>query len=577
MGQRLHTRCLAVVLAASAWTAATLAAETVSTLDLVSSEAALCVEIPHLNDTWSTIENGPLMQRLRAVPVYQRLLDSRGFQQWQMIEDHVARQTGQKLSAQLRALFGKSLVLAVYVPPTGQPRGILIGEALDPSAIDIALSTLNKLEPNEVITARTYHGTKYQQRKKRGNAPESTYVVTFDRLFAVSDQEALIHDLVDRYTIKSQGRSAPAASLGQSNLFQQGRQRLKSDAAVYLHVNARAWDRGLEEAARNEHDPVNPAEIWKHVSSVSACLMVDRGLVLDSAINLDSSHRPDGWSQFVSAATVEPAWPSRIPAEALIAISGHLELAPFIRHFLNQLPQHDKVELTKNRRIAESLLGGQELFDTVLPKLARDFCGSVVTRNDQRSGQVVLDGSVAFHLNSSGDAKLLQDMIPGLETGLNLLAAYFSAQGPNIVTVQREHSEATRTRWLSETAPFPIALGITATRLVVAGSHVRLDRSLETLEKGGSHPRLTDHSQRYFPKANQLVWFDAAQTRQVLERHGSDLARLLSHGSSEESARLMNRFEHVRPMLSLVDSLFIASRFEADHIRVVVGGGIDAK
>jgi hypothetical protein len=190
---------------------------------------------------------------------------------------------------------------------------------------------------------------------------------------------------------------------------------------------------------------------------------------------------------------------------------------------------------------------------------------------------MVLDGAVGFKLNSTGDAKMKQDVGRGLDTALNLLAAFFSAQGPGVVAVERDKTDSMELSWLSSPAPFPIAFGIKGENLVIAGSAERLRRSLDALSHDGSHSRLIEHSRRFFPGASQLVWFDTAVTRDVLRESGAELAEFFARGAAEESMRLANHFEHVRPMLGLVDSMFIAGRFESDHIRIAIGGALDAK
>jgi hypothetical protein len=485
----------------------------------------------------------------------------------------VARLTGQKLSAQLRALFGRSLVLAIEVPVTGRPRGVLIGEAIDASAVETALATLIKLEPHEIVTQKTFHAVRYQQRKKQVNATESTFLVTSGRWVAVSDTESLVQDVIDRFVrvTSSAARPTAAGTLSQSAAYSRNRQRFAGQKAAHLYVNARAWDRALEATPHNGKDPINPSEVWKHVSAVSAALQIDDGLVCDAVVELDTSRLPSGWSQFVALSASEPSWARRVPADALLAVSGHLELTPLVQFFLKQVPNHDLAELDKNRRIAESILGGNELLTAVLPALGRNFCGHLLLRKDDSANSTKVEGAVAFTMSASEDAKLLPGITQGLETSLNLLAAFFSAKGPDVVTVQTEHSNSRQLQWLSAAAPIPVAFGQRGNMLVAGSSKDRVLASFDLREKGNERSRLVDHAQRYFPHANQLIWLDASQIRQVLDRDGADIARFFNHGSSAESTRL----EHIHQLSGLVDSLFIAGRIESDHLRVTFGGGLD--
>ena len=218
-----------------------------------------------------------------------------------------------------------------------------------------------------------------------------------------------------------------------------------------------------------------------------------------------------------------------------------------------------------------------DLLDTILPVLGRDFGGFVATRVNKQTNKVALDGALGFSLCSPSDQEMLSDIDHGLDSGLSLLAAYHSVEGQQIVTVQRNQSEAIRLRSLSATAPFPIAYGIKGTNLVIAGSRDRLEKTLESLDEPVNSSRLVDHSNRFFADANQLIWLDMARIRQVLEQSGPDIAQIFAPNSANEASRLTQRFEHARHYLQLVDSLFIAGRIESDHIRITFGGGLDMK
>ncbi len=575
----LVTLLLCVFLVASVGMSQTVRAQAPTAVDLVTADVALCLEVSSLDETWTRFEAGPCMDRLRTFPPFQRLLESGGFQQWQAVEDHVARQTGTKLSSQLRALFGRSLVLAIYVPREGNPRGILIGEAIDEAAIQTALATWSKLDPSAVLSKKSHHGHGYLQRKKQAPSTESAFIAITDRRFAISDNEPLIHDVIDRFVSLSSetSQSSTTDSLAVSPRFIQNRRRLKTDGVAYLHINARPWDRGLEESSQGSNDPINIAEVWKRVNSVSACLQLDEGIVCDAVVDLETSRLPHGWTKLVATAAGSSSWVSRIPAESLMAISGRIELAPMLRHLFNQISAKDQAELTKVRRIVQSQFAGKDLLETILPVLGRDFGGFVITRTDKQTNKVTMDGALGFSLGSPSDHEMLTDIDHGLDSGLRLLAAYHSVEGEQMVTVQREQTETMQLRSLSKAAPFPIAYGIKGSNIVVAGSPDQLKQSLQSLDQLVNPSRLAGHSSRFFSDANQLIWLDTARLRQVLERQGTEIAQIFAPNSANEASRLAQRFEHARHYLALVDSLFIAGRIESDHLRITFGGGLDAK
>ena len=557
------------------------AAELTSALDLVTNDVAFCLEVPQLQENWDRLESGPVMARLRAFPPFQRLLESPGFRHWQLVEEHVAHHTGSRLSSQLRAVFAKSLVLAIYVPPTGEPRGILFGEAKDAAAIQTAMATWTRLEPRGVVTNKRHHGQLYYQRKRETNAKESAFIAIHDRWFAISDHELMIHDVIDRFVSLTTANSSPmpVSSLSQSQAYLHNRlQRLplRGDGIAFVHINARPWDRGLEESAQGSNDPIQLAEIWKHVTSVNACLRVQQGIVCEAIVEIDPARLSPEWPQLVATAAEKSTWIPRIPADALLAVAGRLEIAPLIRFLLDQMPAHDKAELTKIRRIAQSLFGGDDVLQSIVPKLARDFGGFVTTRRDETRNQVTLDGAIGFTWNDSS----IDPIDGGLNSVFSALAAYLSVSGRDIVTVERRLSNGLLTRSLSDTTPFPVAFGISPglpNNLVIAGSQKRLLQTLRADKEPTTQSRFSDHSQQFFDGMNQLIWLDTARVSDVMQQNGADLARLFAPDSTDEATRISKRFEQIRPYLGLIDSLFIAARIESDHLHLVFGGALDSQ
>lgn len=552
-------------------------AELNSPLDLVTSDVAICVEVPHLDETWSRVQSSPLADRVRGFAPLLRFLDSPGMRHWQAVEDHVSRQTGSRLSVQLRRLFARSLVIAIYVPASGEPRGILIGEAEDPEAISNALATWGKLEPGGVVTNKLHRGKKYLQRKRDPQAPESAFIAVSERWFAVSDHESMIHDVIDRFLLLSGTvtESSASHSLTQHPSFVRNRERLSREGVAYVHVNARPWDRGLEEVPQDPADLIKVIDVWKKVSAVSGCLRLDGGIVCESEIELETSGLTSEWSKQVLTASKASTWTARIPNGALLALSGGIEVAPLIQVFMEHASSEDPEGFAKMRRMGRSVFGGTDVLNSVLPALCRDFGGYLTVRRDARRSQMSFDGAMGF----AADFPAFDKLDEGLGAMLSLLAVYLSAETPEIVTVERSHKEGVAVRALSESARFPLAYGFVPEspgKLVIAGSESQLIRAINPLTESDTNHRFNDHAARFFPGMNQLIWFDAAETRQVLSRHGSELANSLANGSHEEDLRISKRFEQITPFLGLVDSLFISGRVDTDHVRIVLGCGLDS-
>lgn len=553
----------------------------VAALDLVSNDVAFCLEIPNLEETWPKLEASQLMDRLRQFPPSQHFFDSSGVKRWRSLEDKIAQVTQLNLSEQLRLLFAKSLVLAMYVPAEGEPRGILIGRADSKETVTTAVATWTALEPDPVIIPKKHHTVKYIQRKKSPTSPDSLFFTSYQGWFAISDHEPLVQDVIERFRAAT-GREPPtvlATSLRRSAFFQRSRDRLKKTGAVaFLHIGARPWDRGVQEVSAGTDLSIDPAAVWKHVTSVSACVRFDQGLVCETVIDLDRSTMPSEWSKLVATVPGEPAWNRRVPAEALLAVGGHLELAPIIRFGLKQIdPRQRPIEVAQNQADDQCRLIRKELFEAVLPGLARNFCGFVVPREDPQEKRVTLDGLLGFTLKTANDEQVVKDFNQGFECALTSFAEQFSSKVRDKISVNHEATNDFQSYWLSGPAPIPLAFGLKGKELHVTGSRERLLRSFEMAKANENPTRLAEHSRRYFPDAEQLVWFDAVQIRRLLKTKGCDVVKLLSQGSEEEAERLESRYEQFRPVLELLDSFFVAGQLQSDYIRLTFGGGLDAK
>jgi hypothetical protein len=139
-------------------------------LELVADSAALCLEVPHLDDTWQRIEQSRLARRVGEFPPFQRLLSGAGFQQWMAIETFVGLTTGTSLSRHVRGMCAESLTLAIHLPAGGKPQGMVIFQARDEEAMTRSVTALGKLEPNLISESQQHLGHS-SCRTKRYSSP----------------------------------------------------------------------------------------------------------------------------------------------------------------------------------------------------------------------------------------------------------------------------------------------------------------------------------------------------------------------------------------------------------------------
>ncbi|MBC8113256.1 MAG: hypothetical protein H7062_02670 [Candidatus Saccharimonas sp.] len=570
-----------------------LRAAEVSPLDLVGESAALCLEIPRLGETWKRIEHSRMAERVRAFSPFVRFVRGPGFQQWLQIEKYVAQATGQPLSEQLLGLCADSLVIAVYLPDGAKPQGIAIARARDSAALRQAVDAWGKLEPQHVDKTLQHRGQSYIQRAKSAGSKEVLFYTVVDRTLVLSDQEALVRQAIDfqqAAAARAESREPTGATdrlLRESPLYRAARARLRDDSAAFLHVNARAWDKALQEGAKNDPGAIPVLKVWQHVSVLAGSLRFDEGVALDVVAELDRERLPSGWAKFVQSSQATTGWADRIPSDALLAIAGRVDVRPLVQMWLAATPDAKSDDFARGRRVLRSLLAGRDLFDDVLPALLSDVTIHASAQNDVAVGTAPFEllGVLAWkaeaeEASSTEPPRLASSLDNALQFGLNVVAGYLAHELPesNVIVGSETTGKAT-IRWLKGLTPWEPAYGIAAQRLIVASSRAKLARGLATAPSNNAEPRrssrLSRHEQRFFAAMTQLVWFDSAQTREALARHSDWLATMLSRRSPESKPKIASRLSHLGEVLQLFDAAFLAGSLSDDHVRVVFGGALD--
>ena len=564
----------------------------VSPLDLVGESAALCLEVPRLAETWKRVEHSRMAERVQAFPPFERFVRGPGFQQWTFIEKFVAQATGQPLSEQLLGLCSESLVVAVYLSEGEKPQGVAIARARDSASLSQAIDSWGKLEPQHIDKSRQHRGQTYIQRAKSSGSKEILYYTVFDRTLVLSDQEALIRQAIDfqlaaAARAESREPTGPAVrSLRESSLYRTARARLRDDSAAFLHVNARAWDKALREGAKTDPDAVSVLKVWQHVSALAASLRFDEGVALDVVAELNRERLPSGWTQFVQSSRATTGWADRIPGDALLAISGRVDVRPLVQMWLATVPDAKSDDFVRGRRVLRSLLAGRDLFDEVLPAVLSDVTIHASAQRDAAVGAAPFElfGSLSWPLADGTSSIIESPPLAGsldnaLQFGLNFLAGFLAHELPESnVIVESETTSETTIRWLKGLSPWEPAYGIAAHRLVLASSRASLSRGLGSAASNVAESRssrLVKHEQRFFATMTQLVWFDSAQTREALAKHPDWIATALAQRSPESKPKIATRLSHLGEVLQLFDAAFLAGRLSDDHVRVIFGGALD--
>ena len=572
----------------------------VSPLDLVADTAAVCLEVPNLDASWQRIEQSRLAERVRAFAPFQRLLLGAGFQQWAAVENHVTQMTGLPLSEQLRGLCAESLVLAVYLPEGAKPQGVMIARARDAATLSRSVAALNKLEPQHVDQSKQHLGQTYIKRLKSPKSKEVLFYVLFDQTLVLSDHEPLVRQAIEMqqaavaHAESQKAIDGTIRTLRESPAYRAARARLPENGVAFVHVNSRAWDKTLREGAKNDNEAAVVLGVWRCVSALAGSLRLEEGLALDVVAELDRTQLPSGWTEFVRSteaptkqASSDSRWSERIPAAALLAVSGGVDVRPLIRMWLAVDPGVKSNDFVRTRRVLRSVLGGRDLIEEVLPALLSDITvhASAPEQVADRAAPFEVLGQFSWMpknfatASNDDEPQLAASLDNALSFGLNFLGAHLSGEHPESHIVVRSKGDGTTTRrWLEGLPLGEPGYGIVADRLFVSSSKaelLRVSSSSDPLSKQSGSTRLRDDARRFFGTATQLVWFDSIQTRAALTKHSDWIATTLAGRSEKSKPSIQTRLSRFSEVLQLFDAAFIAGSLHDDHLRVTLGVALD--
>ncbi|MFO1040574.1 MAG: hypothetical protein U0941_02260 [Planctomycetaceae bacterium] len=548
--------------------------EDVAPINLVTSQAAICLEIPQLEATWNQVRQSQLLTRLKQFPPIERLLNGPGLQKWKLVEEHVRAISGKSLSDQLLGIFSESMVVAIYVPEDRPPQGVLIAQARDAAILNRAIQTWNLLDAQQVSQTRTHHGRPYVRRAKSEKSNEVVYYTVIGRTIALSDQEQRIHEVIDTYSQKvPEGR---VALLRDSELYRANRARLPASAAAYAFVNTRQWDRVIGNAIEKSPDARWIQPLTRQVAAVAAALRLNEEVVVDLVTDVTGQPTPAPFKSFVEATGGGGIWSQRIAGNAIFAISSRMEIRPLIDGWIATSPDAKTDDFAKGRNIARSLFQGRDLFTEILPTALRDWTVTLLASDVGTSSNPPLNLIGRFSLSSRQQKSSAEELDQALQFGMSLLAVSISSQrgpaGPSVF-LQTRRTDSGTVSVIEGMQPWTHGYRLAAGQLTVSTAESLLkEEQADSVTKTGD--RLAMNSQRYFSNASQLAWLDAVRLRQVISQRREWLADHLSNDSSGRE-RLAKHLSNIDEVAKMFDAAFVAAGFHEDHIRISFGVSID--
>ena len=308
----------------------------------------------------------------------------------------------------------------------------------------------------------------------------------------------------------------------------------------------------------------------------------EAGMELELLVDYDGAQASPQWQRFVEKAQGQPDLLSRVPQDALMAVTGRMDLS-FIGRLLEfPLPPDEARKRESMRQIIRGLCLGRDLFDDLLPKFEANFVAFAVPVPDADSATIPFEGLVAWQIPPvaaqdapPAEADLHAALDNALNSAMNFYAATRNAAMPDeIVTVRTAAHSGAKVRWIEGLANWQPACSVTGTHLVLASSQRVLkafvdqpaDTSLLAL------PRYQRWAKEFFPQTNELLLINVARLRRFISDRRPAILRLIEQARGVSADQVSARLSRLEDLLPLLDGAFASVQVGNDRVRIVVGG-----
>jgi hypothetical protein len=525
-------------------------------VDLVGSEAALVCEVRRPKEAWEEFRRGELFRRLEQNALYPRVRQSEPLRQWFELERVVQEATGAALSTHLLDLCSQEAVLAVYFSQANQPEGVLLTRADDAATVQRVLQAWQQLEPKASTHTLTHRGQSYVRRTHGGGRKSQLYYVTFGDVFALSDQEARIREVIDL-----RGGSGSAAAdrprrFRETAVYERTTPLAGSEPVARLILPTAAWERTLREAPESDAGAVFLQRIWPAIEALTVELTSNQGLHLKATLHLRGDLVDERWNAWSASPPTAEAFLATVPPDAVLAAAGGIAFSPLWSLAQELASPSDREEWRRPRKILQGLLGGRDLFDEILPPLCRDVGLYLVVRPG-RHDDVPLDGVIICRFPEEKPFDLHVALDQGLAAGLAFLSLRLNEKHPDEdrATVRSETADDGVLRWLETSRPLRLACQVTPSQLALSRSIETLREYLAGGDGGSNFPR---YRNKWFADTGQFVCLDARRWRASSAAAGERMAKA-------------NGDDVPRAFLSLCDVAFLAARFERERFTLWAG------
>jgi hypothetical protein len=574
-------------------------------LGLLPADASVVLTVDDLRGQTRDLLASRLGEEFQKLGAVKAWFKSEKYEELDRARDQIEEVLQVSLTEIRDKVLGDGVVFALRLPADepfdpAKARGILLLKAADPALLGRMVDLVNTIQKQngEVasIGQRRHGVTTYQVRAfpaGAGRLPDA-YVSFPDGTFAISNDEGLIHHLIDRKAtagkvVKSGEAGMTPTSMAESPRFRALERRLPDRDVVRLFVDARQLSRLLATVPQpaKEEDRRNIAIVQRLLAGIESAgaglLVTDERLVLHAAEVFD----PREFKKIFGAtagADRTAIIPDHLPVSTLAVGSISLDIAAAYQLLVQWVPEADQPRLASMETILRGIFLGQDLRTRVLPALGPGVLALVDAPSDQdlqtdpggaSPGKWPFPTVLSLELRGDRDQASSLTGTAGA-TGFSIAAAADNALRTLLAALclDEKHAQG-RARIVSRdvagvavtsmepSIPFAFAVDAKGHRLVLGTSADAVGRSIECGSDPDSGARFRRLRSIAFPEARTFFCLDLATSAQVGEKHRERLTKIVAtrdHRPAEEVARDLDR---VIELARLFDAFFVTSRIDA--------------
>ncbi len=391
-------------------------------LSLLPSDPVVVIVAKDLGSQIREILGSPLVQNLQKLKSFQNWKTSASYRALMKAREEIETVLDADVAKLGDEILGQSVVLAMVTTPdrgSDDVRGVFLTLARDRKRLETLIERLNaaEIEGQSLLTVegrKAASGATYWHRRFRtGTKPDEWYVIVNDTVFAWSNSENEIQDVIARSSTTVKDASAVNKPLGSVDEALPGR------ALIKLFVDPRFVEKlwSLNDPPASSEDGATRI-LRRALSSIAyagAALEWKDGLFL----HMHQTFHPGAFLWPSAVTTRVPEQGShlleRVPDDALLLLSASLPVADLVRAAVQFVPEGERDRVNAGLSVLSGLCLGRDVLKEIAPRIGP---GGVAYLVPSGSPDTLFELAVGMELDPRSDVH--EALLNGLRTVLSL-------------------------------------------------------------------------------------------------------------------------------------------------------------